>query len=63
MKKPFFAGGVKRRLLSALFHLCARVVIANPAEVRVIAHARVKTEKVDAVMLAKLHASGFLPEV
>jgi hypothetical protein len=31
--------------------------------VRVIAHAKVKTDKVDAAALAKLHASGFLPEV
>ena len=41
----------------------ARVVIANPLQVRAIAHARVKTDKVDAAILAKLHASGFLPEV
>lgn len=41
----------------------ARVVIANPLQTRAIAHARVKTDKVDAAMLAKLHASGFLPEV
>ena len=48
------------RLLSPFVR---RVVIANPGEVRAIAHARVKTDKVDAVILAKLHASGFLPEV
>jgi transposase len=41
----------------------ARVVIANPLQMRAFAHARVKTDKVDAAMLAKLHASGFLPEV
>lgn len=41
----------------------ARVVIANPRMVRAIAYARVKTDKVDAVTLARLHASGFLPEV
>jgi transposase len=40
-----------------------RVVIANPRQVRVIAHAKVKTDKIDAAVLAKLHASGFLPEV
>jgi transposase len=40
-----------------------RVVIANPLQVRAIAHAKVKTDKVDAAVLAKLHASGFLPEV
>src|SRR6201996_4984788 len=40
-----------------------RVVIANPLQVRAIAHAKIKTDKVDAAVLAKLHASGFLPEV
>ncbi|WP_159350474.1 IS110 family RNA-guided transposase [Roseomonas harenae] len=40
-----------------------RVAVANPLQVRVIAHAKVKTDKVDAAALAKLHASGFLPEV
>lgn len=41
----------------------SRVVIANPLQVRAIAHARVKTDKVDARILAQLHAAGFLPEV
>ena len=40
-----------------------RVVVANPRMVRAIAYARVKTDKIDATILAKLHASGFLPEV
>lgn len=40
-----------------------RVVIANPLQVRAIAHAKVKTDKIDALVLAKLHAAGFLPEV
>ena len=40
-----------------------RVVIANPLQVRAIAHAKVKTDKIDAMVLAKLHAAGFLPEV
>lgn len=41
----------------------ARVAIANPIQVRAIAWAKVKTDKIDAGVLAKLHASGFLPEV
>lgn len=41
----------------------ARVVIANPLQVKAIAHARVKTDKVDAAILAQLYASGFLPEI
>src|ERR671912_2634428 len=40
-----------------------RVVIANPRQVRLIAEARIKTDVVDATVLARLHASGFLPEV
>ena len=40
-----------------------RVVIANPMQVRVIAHAKVKTDTIDAGALAQLYASGFLPEV
>ena len=40
-----------------------RMVIANPLQVRAIAHAKVKTDKIDAVILAKLHSAGFLPEV
>ena len=40
-----------------------RVVIANPLQVRLIAQAEVKTDKIDAAVLAKLHASRFLPEV
>ena len=39
------------------------VVVANPRQVRLIAHAKIKTDKIDAAVLAKLHASGFLPEV
>lgn len=41
----------------------SRVVIANPRMVRAIAYARVKTDKIDAITLARLQASGFLPEV
>jgi transposase len=40
-----------------------RVLIANPLQVRAIAHAKVKTDKIDALILAKLHAAGFLPQV
>ena len=40
-----------------------RVVIANPRQVRLIAHAKIKTDAIDATVLAKLYASNFLPEV
>ena len=41
----------------------AKVVIANPKQVRAIAHAKIKTDAIDAGVLAQLYASGFLPEV
>ena len=37
-----------------------RVVIANPRQVRLIAEARIKTDVIDATVLARLYASGFL---
>lgn len=40
-----------------------RVVIANPRQVRLIAEARIKTDVIDATVLARLYTSGFLPEV
>ena len=41
----------------------SRVVIANTKQVRLIAHAKVKTDTIDTGVLAQLYASGFLPEV
>jgi transposase len=71
-----FAGGLDRTdavVLEATFHTWAivqilsrhvdRVVVANPAEVKAIAHARIKTDKVDAHTLAQLLRLDFLPEV
>ena len=40
-----------------------RVVIANPLQLKAIAHAHVKTDKVDAGTLASLYAAGYLPEI
>src|ERR1700733_14231499 len=40
-----------------------KVVIANPMQVRIIAHVKIKTDTIDASVLAQLYASGFLPEV
>jgi hypothetical protein len=40
-----------------------RVVIANPRQVWLIAEARIKTDVIDATVLARLYASGFLPEI
>jgi transposase len=40
-----------------------RVIIANPLQVKAIAHAHVKTDKIDAGTLASLYAAGYLPEI
>ena len=40
-----------------------RVVIANPLQVKAIAHAHRKTDKIDAGTLASLFAAGDLPEI
>ncbi len=41
----------------------ARVIVANPLQVKAIAHARVKTDKIDAGVLASLRAADFLPDI
>ena len=41
----------------------AQVIIANPLQVKAIAHAHVKTDKIDAGVLASLQAAGFLPSI
>ncbi|MGB9887954.1 MAG: IS110 family transposase [Moorellales bacterium] len=43
--------------------LVGRCVVANPLQVKWIAHAAVKTDKHDAVRLAKLLAANLIPEV
>ena len=41
----------------------ARVVVSNPMKTRAIAEAKVKTDKVDAAILAQLLAADYLPAV
>src|SRR6478735_3994062 len=41
----------------------ARVIIANPLQVKTIAQAHVKTDKIDAGTLASLQAAGYLPQI
>lgn len=60
-------------VLEATFHTWAlhalisryagRVVVAHPLEVKAIAHAKIKTDKVDAYTLACLLRADFVPEV
>ena len=52
-----------RRFASSRAARGCRVVIANPKQVRLIAHAKIKTDTIDASVLVQLYASGFLPEV
>jgi transposase len=40
-----------------------RVTVSNPMRTRAIASAKVKTDKIDAKLLARLGAADFLPEV
>lgn len=39
-----------------------KVILAHPSKVRLIAESRNKTDKVDALVLAQLHRTGFLPQ-
>jgi transposase len=55
------ATGNAMAVVRVLSPFVARVIIANPLQVKAIAHAHVKTDKIDADVLAKLHAAGYLP--
>lgn len=57
------ATGNTMAVVRVLSPFVARVVVANPLQVKAIAHAHVKTDKIDAGVLARLRAAGFLPEV
>jgi transposase len=57
------ATGNAMAVVRVLRPFVARVIIANPLQVKAIAHAHVKTDKIDAGVLASLQAAGFLPEV
>jgi transposase len=46
-----------------LAHQAGQVVVSNPAKTRLIAQARIKTDKFDALALARLLASGFICDV
>lgn len=41
----------------------AQVIIANPLQLKAIAQAHVKTDKIDAGTLASLQAAGYLPQI
>jgi hypothetical protein len=49
--------------IARLLERVARVVVSNPQKTRAIAEAKVKTDKVDAAVLAELLAADYLPGV
>jgi transposase len=57
------ATGNTHAIVRLLQDRVARVVVSNPQKTRAIAEARVKTDKVDAAILAQLLAADYLPGV
>ena len=57
------ATGNAMAVVRVLSPYVARVIVANPLQVKAIAHAHVKTDKIDAGVLAALRAADFLPEI
>jgi transposase len=57
------ATGNAHATVAAMTPFVGRIVVANPLQVHLIAKARIKTDTIDATVLARLYASGFLPEV
>jgi transposase len=57
------ATGNAMAVVRVLSPYVARVIVANPLQVKAIAHARIKTDKIDAGVLASLRAADFLPEI
>src|SRR4051794_36886401 len=57
------ATGNAMAVVRVLSPFVARVIVANPLQVKAIAHAHVKTDKIDAGTLASLCAAGYLPEI
>ena len=57
------ATGNSDAIANLLTAIVGRVVVSNPSKTRAIAEAKVKTDKVDARILAQLLAADFLPPV
>lgn len=57
------ATGNTHAIVKLLAPRVARVVVSNPQKTRAIAEAKVKTDKVDAEILAQLLAADYLPGV
>lgn len=50
-------------IVDVLAPLCPRIVVSNPMRTKAIASAKIKTDKVDALVLAQLLRADFLPAV
>lgn len=50
-------------IVDALAPFCPRITVSNPMRTKAIASAKIKTDKVDAFVLAQLLRCGFLPSV
>ena len=57
------AAGNATAVVEVISPYVGRVVIANPRQMHLIARAKIKTDVIDATVLARLYASSFLPEV
>src|SRR5690242_13888780 len=57
------ATGNAMAVVRVLSPRAARVIVASPLQVRAIAHARIKTDEIDAGVPAQLRAADFLPGV
>jgi transposase len=57
------ATGVSYSVLEAIEPYCRSVVLSNPIRTRLIAEQSVKTDKIDAKVLAQLRRTNFLPTV
>ncbi|HEV2098168.1 MAG TPA: MFS transporter [Stellaceae bacterium] len=57
------ATGNAMAVVRVLSPYVGRVIVANPLQFKAIAHAHVKTDKIDAGVLASLRAADFLPEI
>ena len=57
------AGPIWGWIYDTLTELGVKMIVANPSAVRAIAEAKIKTDKIDARMLASLLRVGLIPEV
>ena len=57
------ATGNAYAIVQVLQQHAGRVVVSNPVQTRAIADAKIKTDKIDAEVLVRLLAGGWLPEV